>query len=121
MQPIIKTNIVQDPPADPSGLKQHEPGAKLDQGKIRAGLVLKGFSHALKSVSAVGTFGANKYSDNGWMDVENGINRYTDAMLRHMLEEFSVHDHDEETELLHAAHTAWNALAILELKLRKLS
>jgi hypothetical protein len=55
------------------------------------------------------------------MDVENGINRYTDAMLRHMLEEFSGHDHDEETELLHAAHTAWNALAILELKLRKLS
>ena len=51
------------PPDDPA---QHEPGAKLDSGKIRPSLVLGGFARALAEVSAVGTFGAEKYSDNGW-------------------------------------------------------
>jgi hypothetical protein len=40
-------------------------------------------------------------------------------MLRHQLLDMSGEDRDQESELLHAAHTARNALAILELKLRK--
>ena len=53
---------------DPNGKDPHAPGAKLDQGKIRMGLVMGGFARALLAVGEVGTFGANKYSDNGWMD-----------------------------------------------------
>lgn len=104
---------------DPTGRGQHEAGAKLDAGKRRDGLVLLGFSRALAAVSEVGTYGANKYTDNGWLDVPNGVNRYTDAMLRHILSEASGELKDKDTNLLHAAHAAWNALARLDLMLRE--
>lgn len=96
----------------------HEQGAKLDTGKPRVGLVLGGFARALLEVSKVGTFGANKYSDNGWMQVDNGVNRYHDAKNRHDLEG-SITLLDPESGYLHAAHEAWNALAKLDLMLRE--
>lgn len=104
---------------DPNGLDQHQPGAKLDDGKNRLGLVLGGFSKALQEVGKVGTYGANKYTDNGWKSVPNGVERYTDAMYRHLLNEAIGERFDKDTGLLHAAHTAWNALAKLDLMLRK--
>ena len=103
---------------DPSGKDQHEAGAKLDAGKRRDGLVLLGFSRALAAVSAVGSYGANKYTDNGWVSVPNGVNRYTDAMLRHLLSEASGELTDKDTGLLHASHVVWNALARLDLMIR---
>lgn len=105
--------------SDPHGTPQHAPGAKLDAGKLRAGLVLGGFARALREVSAVGTYGANKYTPNGWMQVPNGVERYTDAMHRHLLAEASGEARDPDTEILHAAHAAWNALARLDLMIRK--
>ncbi len=98
---------------------QHQPGAKLDHGKPRLGLVLGGFSRALQAVGAVGTFGAAKYTDDGWISVPNGQRRYTDAMLRHLLQEASGEQSDPESGLPHAAHVAWNALARLDLALRE--
>lgn len=68
---------------DPNGINQHDPGAKLDDGKLLAG-VLADFSLALKAVAAVGTFGAGKYSRGGWQSVDNGIVRYYDALWRHL-------------------------------------
>lgn len=61
-----------------------EKGVKLDNGKIRLGLVLGGFAKGLKEVGCIGTFGANKYCDNGWQTVDNGVKRYTDALFRHL-------------------------------------
>ena len=104
---------------DPNGIYQHAPGAKLDNGKPRHGLVLGAFSNALTEVAKVGTFGANKYSDNGWLSVPNGLARYTDAMLRHHFAEAGGEELDEDSGLRHAAHRAWNALAVLELALRE--
>lgn len=101
---------------DPNGIDQHQPGAKLDQGKIKAGLLVD-FSNALLAVAEVGTFGANKYTRGGWQHVENGIERYTDAMFRHFLKE-PLEPLDKDSNLSHAAHAAWNALARLELILR---
>ena len=92
---------------------QHVKGAKLDIGKNRLGLVISGFALALIEVGKVGTFGANKYTDNGWQYVENGEQRYTDALYRHLLAEPHGNELDEETGLLHAAAVAWNALARL--------
>jgi hypothetical protein len=63
--PNKNTKIMNKKYKDPNNINQHAPGAKLDADKIRAGLVIGGFSHALRSVAAVGTFGAKKYSDNG--------------------------------------------------------
>jgi len=102
--------------ADPTGRDAHASGAKLDAGKPRVGLVLLGFSKALLEVAKVGTMGAAKYSDNGWMEVPNGQARYTDALLRHLL---AARGKDEQSGLLHAAHAAWNALAVLELMLKE--
>lgn len=97
-----------------------EPGVKLDQGKPRLDLVLGGFARALLEVGKIGTFGANKYTDHGWIDVPNGEQRYTDALLRHLLAERSGEHADSESGLPHAAHAAWCALARLDLQLRQL-
>lgn len=99
---------------------QHTPGAKLDQDKPRVDLVLGGFARALLRVAEVGTFGANKYSDNGWMQVKNGLQRYDDAGKRHWLRRATGEVIDPESGLEHRAHEAWNALASLELYMRSL-
>ena len=103
---------------DLNGVDQPSAGAKLDAGKPRAALVLGGFAKALLEVAKVGTFGANKYTDNGWMEVENGKDRYADAGLRHFLYKAAGEELDPESGLDHLAHEAWNALARLELALR---
>ncbi len=104
---------------DPNGLDAHDPGAKLDAGKPRMGLVMQGFPRALLAVGVVATVGAAKYSDGGWLTVKEGFERYTDAMHRHILEEAIDGVIDPKTDLNHAAQVAWNALARLELLLRR--
>lgn len=101
---------------DPLGKDAKNPGSKLDAGKPRAA-ILGDFGRALLEVAKVGTYGTNKYSEKGWLVVPNGVKRYSDALYRHLLKE-SYEDHDEDSELSHAAHVAWNALAVLELTLR---
>lgn len=103
---------------DPLGKSAHSPGAKLDAGKNRLGLVLHGFSRALWAVGEVGTYGADKYTTDGWIHVPDGINRYTDAMYRHLIKDQTDGPIDAESGLLHAAQAAWNALARLDLMLR---
>lgn len=104
---------------DPQGKDPHTAGAKLDAGKNRLGLVIGNFARSLMYVGEVGTYGANKYTASGWVDVPDGINRYTDAMYRHLLKEASGELKDQDTDLYHAAHAAWNALARLDLMLRE--
>jgi hypothetical protein len=117
--PAVKPNAVKQE-ADPHGKSAHEPGSKLDAGKNRLSLVLHGFAKALEEVGRVGTFGAKKYTDNGWVSVPEGVNRYTDAAYRHLLKEAQGEIQDPDSNILHAAHTAWNALARLEIILRKM-
>lgn len=104
---------------DPTGRSAHSPGAKLDQGKVRPGLVLGGFARALWAVSEVGSFGAVKYTENGWVEVPNGQARYDDAGMRHWLKDKMGERVDNDSKLIHLAHDAWNALAVLDLELRK--
>ena len=105
--------------ADPNGLHPNSPGAKLDAGKVRPSLVLGGFARALWEVSKVGTYGATKYTDNGWMEVADGDKRYDDAKMRHWLKEKMGEKCDKDTNLTHLAHEAWNALARLDLHIRE--
>lgn len=124
-------NFNSEKESDPSGLSQHESGAKLDSGKVRPALVFKGFAHALWEVSRVGTLGSIKYTEFGFLEVENGEARYADAQLRHFLKAAMEGDYDPEltdlakehgvdpeTSVLHMACEAWNALAKLEFRLR---
>lgn len=89
-------------------------GIKFDNEKPRCDLVFAGFADALLEVAKVGTFGAKKYTDNGWREVSNGRERYRSALYRHMLADDIV---DEDSGLLHSAHAAWNALAVLQMEL----
>lgn len=103
---------------DPQGLKAGDSGAKFDAGKVRPSLILNDMPRAMLAVAEIGTYGARKYSEGGWKYVDDGIARYTDAMDRHRLKE-GLESHDPDSELLHAAHLAWNALARLELILKE--
>jgi len=96
-----------------------KPGFKDDFKKPDLDLVLGDFTRALQLVGEVGTKGANKYSDHGWLEVREGKRRYSSAMLRHYFKEEEGEWEDEELELPHAACVAWNALARLELILRE--
>ena len=91
-------------------------GLKHDNGKTQLSLVFHGFPNALVEVAKVAEFGASKYAKDNWVTVANGIERYTDAKMRHSL--YKVGGVDDESGLLHAAHEAWNALAVVELYLR---
>jgi len=97
---------------DPTGRDQHSPGAKMDQGKTRAALVLQDFGPALLRVADVGTFGAEKYTPHGWLSVPDGEARYLDAAMRHLLKRGD----DPDSGIDHLAHAAWNILAALTLR-----
>lgn len=105
--------------ADPHGIDQHAPGAKLDLGKTDAGLIFESFPNALMAVAEVATFGANKYTRNGWKEVPNGLIRYQAAEARHKFARFRGEFCDPESKFSHRAHEVWNALAQLELEMTK--
>ena len=103
--------------SDPNGLGQHTNGAKTDANKPDCSLLLM-FGKALRAIADVGTHGAKKYTRGGWQEVDDGINRYTAALLRHLcLEHYETYDRD--LPVRHAAQVAWNSIARLELILRE--
>lgn len=105
--------------ADPTGKSAHQPGAKLDAGKVRPSLIVEGMARAIWAVAEVATFGANKYTPGGWVTVDNGQQRYADAGYRHVLKRAMGETVDSDSELNHLAHEAWNALAKLDLYIRE--
>ena len=92
-------------------------GMKFDAGKPMAGLMVSDFANALLAVSEVSTFGAKKYAPHSWATVPNARERYNDALYRHLFLAAAGEAQDQESKLLHAAHVAWNALALLELEI----
>lgn len=102
---------------DPNGLQQNEAGAKLDSGKTDMALIFDGMPRALMAVGQVATFGAAKYSRDGWKSVEDGERRYRSAGDRHRTFRFIEGQYDFDSKLLHLAHEAWNKLAELEFAL----
>ena len=91
----------------------------MDSGKLRAGLVLGDFSNALNELVKVGTFGVNKYSESGWLEVEEGVKRYTDALYRHLLKHNTGELLDPDSGLTHLSHALWNLNAVVELQIRQ--
>lgn len=84
-------------------------GSRFNNGKLRYDL-LEPF--AIEQLVRVFTKGADKYAPNNWlrglpwMDV-------VASLERHIAEFKKGDDFDSETGLLHMAHAAWNALAIV--------
>lgn len=96
------------------------PGAvKYDAGKapIFRGAIAY-FPGAISGVASISEFGSRKYAWNGYRYVPDGINRYTDAMVRHLVAEATGEVLDPDSGLPHAWHVAWNALARAELMLQ---
>lgn len=97
---------------------------KLDAGKAQVfKLFLKYFPLATIAVSNVSEYGLRKYNPGGegtgWQEVPDGVNRYSDALGRHMLKEVTEGPYDDsDSGLAHASQVAWNAMARLELLLR---
>lgn len=99
-------------------------GQKYDGAKLP---VYQGFisyfPRAIEAITAVSLAGAKKYANGKfptkWREIPDGEIRIADAQIRHMLEEAKGVLIDEETQCLHLAQQAWNALARLELYLTK--
>lgn len=109
------------PPINVDRAVSEDRGMKYDGGKPRVGLVMAGFPNALLEVSKISTFGAQKYAAHSWKTVPNAYERYMDAKYRHMLAREAGEVVDAESQMLHLAHEAWNALATLELYLTQKS
>ena len=90
-------------------------GIKHDEGKLRLAQVLRGFATALEAVAEVGDQGIDEYGLDNWKQLDDALNRYADAGARHRLE-MDKHGWDAVDSYsgnLHAAHAAWNSLALL--------
>lgn len=92
---------------------------KYDEGKLLGNVIFEDFPDAIREVIRVATFGAKKYARSSWKTVSNGKQRYSDAKARHFLDASAGIDLDSESGLDHLAHEAWNALAVLQLKLEE--
>ena len=93
-------------------------GRKDDLGKapIFQG-VLHYFPRALEAVARISEYGSKKYAwGTKWWKLEDGFERYSDALVRHLGKE-AIEECDAESGLQHAAHAAWCALGRLEVKL----
>ncbi len=89
---------------------------KYDQGKSPTFRGAIGyFPQAIIGVASVSAFGATKYAWKGWRHVPDGVDRYTDALVRHLIAEAKGEIYDAESGLPHSYHVAWNALARAEL------
>lgn len=80
-------------------------GLKYDTGKLQFSLIPPQTTTALAEVL---TFGALKYAPNNWQLVENGEQRYLDALYRHLNAYRLGEDVDPESGLHHLAHALTN-------------
>lgn len=90
-------------------------GRKDDGGKLRWDLLPL---DVVEKVVEVYTFGAQKYEPNSWQNLEDGLERYYAALLRHLCAWRKGEKIDEESKLNHLSHCAWNILALIYFETR---
>lgn len=83
---------------------------KFDTGKNRLDLIEPEF---IENVGEVLTFGADKYEPNNWQKVEDPVNRYYAATLRHLLAWRRGEKIDPESGLNHLSHVATNIMFLM--------
>lgn len=92
---------------------------KHDGGKPKLNrFFIQQFPLSMAAISHVMELGAERYTYRGWQNTENGIERYTDALVRHLWTEVFEH-WNEEDKCSHSTQVAVNALIRLELELRE--
>ena len=86
--------------------ERNKPGVKDDAQKLNYELIPP---EAIKGLAQVLTFGANKYTRNGWQIVPDARDRYTGALMRHLEAWRSGEMIDPETGINHMYHVLCNA------------
>lgn len=86
--------------------EQKNTGVKNDKGKPRYADFLEDFKEVFEELIKVYEFGTNTYGRENWKALENGEERFSNAMIRHLLKK-GIND---ETGINHQTHTAYNAL-----------
>ena len=81
-------------------------GIKFDNDKPKLADFLEDFKDVIFELYKVYEFGTNKYGRENWKQVENGKDRFSNALIRHFLKDGV----DDETGINHQTHTAYNAL-----------
>lgn len=69
----------------------------------------------IEQVVRVYTFGAEKYAPDSWQNLDDGYRRYKAALMRHIVAHEKGEMVDDESGILHLAHAAWNAIAMLHI------
>lgn len=116
-QPLVYVdgNGMQEPvmiQEDPEGIGQHDAGAKMDKGKIRYDLFPP---DVLQNVCQILTFGAEKYSENGWKKVPDANKRYYSALMRHLEAWRAGEVIDTESGMPHLSHVLCNVAFLSHL------
>lgn len=89
---------------------------KYDEGKLKYSLLVEGMPLALEKVVRVLEYGARKYKPNGWKDIDNSIERYKEALYRHVLNlDGGLFAKDNESGFEHLAHIVCNAMFLMEI------
>jgi len=83
-------------------------GIKHDSDKLRMDLIPV---EALEELARVLTYGAAKYAENNWQEVE--AKRYEAALLRHYALYKKGETHDSESDILHLSHMLANVAFLL--------
>lgn len=91
-------------------------GMKFDGDKVRAELLLQGMPRTLEGVADILTFGARKYAAHSWQHVEDGINRYEAAAMRHKLARMKGEMLDPESGKPHILHELCSLMFVAELQ-----
>lgn len=95
-------------------------GKKYDSGKSMVGTLCRVFPRALLGVGKCIEFGTHKYpKPDNWAKVNDGFNRYSNSLMRHLLKIFAGQKIDTETGLPHIYHCCWNALAMAEFYIKE--
>lgn len=105
--------VLEDPPKPAFVPNLGKTGYKADSGKLRYSLIP---TAATKALAKILTFGAEKYSKDGWKSVPNAKERYTDALYRHLEAYRSGEKYDEESGESHLAHAITNIAFLIHFE-----
>jgi len=73
------------------------------------------FDNGLEALAKVMSQGGVKYAHRNWLKGGKPDQEYMDSAMRHLLSIAGGEHYDADTGCTHAAHVAWNMLAMLRL------
>ena len=69
--------------------------------------------NVIEEIVKIYSYGAKKYGDNRWQNLENYEDRYFAACMRHLIAWRNGKQVDPESTHFHLAHSIWNLISLL--------